>query len=90
VTVTATSVTEVTIAVVGEVIRVRGLSDNPRSVAVPSRGYDGLESRLEALHQTLHMLKLHLHRTDIDVLTTAAACVNSCRGRDSGRGSMYS
>ena len=95
VTVTATSVTEVTIAVVGEVVRVRGLSDNPRSVAVPNRGYDGLESRLEALHQTLHMLKLHLHRTDIDVLTSAAAatavtCDSSCRGRDSGRGSMYS
>ena len=101
-TVTATSVAEVTIAVVGEAVRVGGLSDNPRSVAAPNRGYDGLESRLEALHQTLHMLKLHLHRTgidvliDIDVLTSAAAtatavtCVDSCRGRDSGRGSMYS
>lgn len=99
VTVTATSVAEVTIAVVGEAVRVRGLGDDPRSVAVPNRGYDGLESRLETLHQTLHMLKLHLHRTgidvliDIDVLTSdadAAACVNSCRGRDSGGGSMYS
>ena len=98
-TVTATSVAEVTIAVVGEAVRVGGLSDNPRSVAAPNRGYDGLESRLESLHQTLHMLKLHLHRTgidvliDIDVLTSAAAavtCVDSCRGRDSGRGSMYS
>lgn len=38
VTVTATSVTEVNIAVVGEVVRVRGLGDNPRSVAVPNGG----------------------------------------------------